>query len=248
MPEGTWGRVTAVYERAHAVDVVLWRTGRRLSSIPVLCPMISSASGRAGLHAPGTPAQPYDIQDVEGLNVYAAISYHDGIPAVVGFKMPEKGQMTFDRPGFEIDRHSSDVYRTLNDKGELELSFPNGSFLRVGLTPDHEDLTGKDFDKLFAVARNTDAQLHMRLVLKGANGSALDLHVAPDGTATATLSGAATLTAQSWTVHGPVHFADAVTGDSSATFQQDVVGQGVSLHGHQHTSVQSGTSRSGPPG
>ena len=248
MPEGTWGRVTAVYEHSHTVDVALWRSGRPLSSIPVLCPMISSGSGRLGLHAPGAPSQPYDIQDVEGLNIHAAVSYHDGIPCVVGFKVPEVGQMTFDRPGFEIDRHSSDVYSTTNDAGDFEKAWPNGTFLRVAATPEHEDLTGQDFDKQFKVARNTGAQLHLRMVLAGQGGAALDVHVTPAGVATLTLAGAATLSATGWTVHGPVHFADAVTGDQGATFQQDVVGQGVSLHGHQRVLVQTGSSKSGPPG
>ena len=245
---GVLGRVVAVYPEARAVDLVMSRDGRRLRRVSVLGAMLTSASGAFHLHAPGPPSSPWDPQDVaEGLNVFAAVDFYDGVPHVVGFRGPETGEMNFKEENLSVDRHPSDVYSTLNDAGEIEFAFPNGTFLRIGLTPDHEDLTGKDFDKKFSIKRNKDAQLHLRLVLAGSDTPALDIHVTPAGIATVTLAGTATLTAESWTVNGPVHFTDAVTGDSSATFEEDVVGQGTSLHAHRHTEVESGADTSGPP-
>ena len=68
-----------------------------------------------------------------------------------------------------------------------------------------------------------------------------------DGVATLTLAGAATLEATDWTFKGPVHFLDAVTGAKTAVFQQDVTGQGTSLHTHKHSGVETGSGQTGQP-
>jgi hypothetical protein len=82
------------------------------------------------------------------------------------------------------------VYSTLNGQGDYEKHWPNGTFVRVAATPDHVDLTGKDFDGKWAIKNNTGAQLHLRVVL---GAGKLDLHVDPSGNLTLTHDGDLTI-------------------------------------------------------
>lgn len=58
---------------------------------------------------------------------------------------------------------------------------------------------------------------------------------------------AVTIDAQDTTITRDLHIGGNVTGDGRADFQQDVTGQGVSLHNHLTSNVVPGGGQSGPP-
>ena len=194
MREGRWAKVVAVHPQAHAVDVVLLDSGVQIPMVPVLTPHVSSNSGLLDLPNPTPPASPYSPVQTGKRDVYAAIGYAGGLPFVHGFRVPEGTHMTFADPGRRIDRHGSDVYSTITDTGDMETFHPSGSFVRMGASPEHEDLTGKDFDGLWAIERNTGGQVHYRVLLKSGGAVVADFHMTPQGDVLLTNQGA--LTAQ----------------------------------------------------
>ena len=255
------GRVIAVNAKAHTVDLIMLERGDRLPNVPVLSGALGSAAGMVTLYAPTKATDPAGLARTSGHDVYAAVVWFGLMPCVVGFRMPELGQMTFDRVNFRVERHPSDVYSVIHDDGTVELYHPSGTYFRIGESSAHEDLSGLDVDGRWKMARNTDKAPHVHLSVRNAGvekasvdiSPSGDVAVAGEGTLTATMQGAATLTAASWTIHGPVHFTDAVTGDADATFTgtvtgtADVVGGGKHLKTHTHTGVLSGGAVSGPP-
>src|SRR5690606_27008361 len=65
--------------------------------------------------------------------------------------------------------------------GNVELYHPSGTYLRIGTTPAHEDLTGKDFDGQWKIEKNTDKAVHVHLSVKNAGQEVMSLNADPDG-------------------------------------------------------------------
>lgn len=264
---GGWGKVTAVYAKAHAVDVVMNKDARQLSAVTVLCGMVSTASGSVDLHTPGAPSKPYDVQNTEGLNIWAAVAMFADLPVVIGFKAPELGEMTFDRVNFKITRHPSDVYTSIDDDGNVEVFHPSGTYLRIGEATAHEDLTGQDFDKRFAIKRNMDKAPHVFLAVRNGGEAKVSLDLKPDGGAALIATGDVDVTGQgnlTAVVQGTAHIESvgdatfkapkvtldtaevAVTGKITAegdivSTSGDVKAGNISLKNHKHTSAAPGS-------
>lgn len=190
------GIVVEAHPEDHSVDVVMTDDYSRLAGLQVMSHDGGEASGTANLFVP----VPRDGDDKWSLakrtsgNTKAVIDFSGVMPIVMGFLFPQIGQMTFADKNRRIERHSSDVYSTTTSTGDFELAFPNGTFLRVGASPDHEDLTAKDVDKNWAIKKNTGAATHLRLVLGNAGAVKADLHIDPTGNVTGTFQGACNLT------------------------------------------------------
>ena len=200
-----YGVVVAAHPEDHSVDVVMVDNYSRLAGVQVLSGNGGQSFGLLDLYCP-TELSGADKWDVakNSANPKAAIDFSGQMPVVVGFLYPQIGQMTFKDKNRRIDRHSSDVYSTLTSTGDYELSFPNGTFVRIGASPDHEDLTAKDFDKKWLIGKNKDAATHLRVVL-GNNGAVkADMHIDPDGNLTASFQGTGNITtAGNLTVNAP---------------------------------------------
>ncbi|MGC1304605.1 MAG: hypothetical protein WA840_19725 [Caulobacteraceae bacterium] len=235
---GRWAKVTAVHPEAHAVDLVFLDTGAQVPMAPVLSASIGTDFGLVDLPDPTPPAQPYDVQATGGRDVYAAVIYVGGLPVVVGFKAPEIGQLTFADRSRKISRHASDVYTSVDSQGNFELFHPSGTYLRIGATTGHEDLTGKDFDGLWRIQNNTATQPHIYLacVNGGAVKSSVDLDPGGDVTVTAQasvqvtapavgLSGVVTVNGNA-TVTGDLTVASGATGTFTTSSGATVTVQG----------------------
>jgi hypothetical protein len=166
-------KVVHVNPQAHSVDLVTLDTNDRIANVPVLVDNISTASGALSLPQATAPSTPYGVQDTGLTDVLAMVLFIRNIPFVIGFKTPEIGQMTF-ADGRKIERHDSDVYESTDLKGNWEKHWPNGTFVRIGTSAAHEDLTGKDFDGLWALTKNTGAQLYITLKLPNGKGVTFD--------------------------------------------------------------------------
>lgn len=182
--------------------------GARLVGVQVLSGSASSSTGLADLTEPGVanPDDKWDRSTASDRDVIAVVGYLRGRnPVVTGFLFPQVSQVLFARPNFHVNRHPSDWYQTVDDKANVEWSHPSGTFLRFAEDPEHEDLTGLDFDKEWAIARNTGRAPWVSLMLKNAGVEKARLRISPAGAVTLTHVGPATITSGgnvSWNVAG----------------------------------------------
>lgn len=267
-------KVVAVHPESHAVDIVYLDNGAQVPNVKVLSVSGSTNAGHVDLPTPTPPSEPYGAVQTKDRDIYAVVGEIQmgtgrGIPVVLGFQFPEVSQLLFEQNDRKIVRHSSDVYTSIDAQGNMEVYHPSGTYLRIGSSSAHEDLTGQDFDKKWKITKNTGAAVHVHLSVANAGSQVASIDIDPSGnvttqnngnlsatvggTTTVTSTGNATLTAPTITLSGNVHITGtlqqdgAVTANSSITATGDVVGQGKSLHGHTHSGVTTGTGTSGPP-
>lgn len=203
------GIVVAVYPQGNAIDVLLPDSGSRLTNVQVCISSGSDSTGTVDLPDPGLPSDDtrWNLPGDPKRNIIAVIQSYKGNPICTGFILPQVCQMTFDRPNFRVFRHASDVYSTIDKDGNTEFYHPSGTFWRIGTAAAHEDLTGQDFDALWAIAHNTDKDVFVNLVV--ANGGQVKATFKIDPSGNVTLTAVGTLTAN-------------VTGDVDITTQGDL--------------------------
>ncbi len=150
-------------------------------------------------------------------DVYAIVGTVGGIPIVMGFLKPQVSQVLFkDRPNLRLVDHASGVYSMLEADGTFTKAWPNGTYLKVGVDTDLEDLAGADFDAKWKREDNTDIAPNVRLVVKDDAGVQKALiNISPEGRATITLAENFELT-----VAGDATVA--VTGSATVTVGEDL--------------------------
>lgn len=238
----SYARVVDVHPEAHAVDVVLMQDGRRLSGVQILAPR---AGGDFGTYGLGIPTETgYDAKTTQKRDVFAVIGWTERNPFVLGFLYPQVTQVLFEDKERSIDRHPSDVYSTIDGDGNFEMHHPSGAFVRIGVSPKHEDLSGKDYCGLWKIAKNTDKKVHIHV--EQANGTYLDIDE----------NGNVVVHAPQVLVDAPMtRFTGRVTIDGSLYVEGEigsaadvVAGDGqVSLLEHKHENVRTGLEVSGGP-
>lgn len=203
-------RVVRFHPLDGSCDCQLVGDGGRLTAVPVLSGMASTSSGLVDMHEPEGVG--WDGPSAGTRDVMAVLGEINGVCVVMGFMHPSVSQMLFERPNFRVDRHASDVYSTIDKDGNVEIAHPSGTFLRMATSPEHEDLTGKDFDKLWAITRNKAKAPWVSLTVASGGVAKASLRISPDGdvtltnegNTTITTTGAATLSAASFQINGPV--------------------------------------------
>jgi hypothetical protein len=129
-----------------------------------------------------------------------------------------------------INRYPSDFYTSVDGSGNFEAYHPSGAFVRIASSPAHEDLTGKDVDGQWKITKNTGSKVHIHVEQAG-GVAALDIDPAGNisitskGNMDATVEGAATLKAASYTVDAPTEFKQTVTIDGAFTYKNGMSGQ-----------------------
>lgn len=201
----TLAKVVNVHPGAHAVDLLFLEDGSRVPMVQVISHSASTNSGHAGLAQPDTPASgdPWDFNDSKTRDVYAIVAFMRKYPVVLGFLFPQVAQMLFADINRSINRHPSDVYTSIDDAGNMEVYHPSGTYLRIGSSSAHEDLTGKDVDGKWKMARNTGAAVHVHLSVANAGAQVASIDIDPsgniteqnNGSLTANVGGAANVTA-----------------------------------------------------
>lgn len=169
------GLVVAVYPEGQSVDVLLSDDGTRLSNVQVMVPTGSSDTGLVDLPDPGLPIDDsrWNFNTNPERFLRAVVAFYRHSPVCIGFLLPQVTQVTFQRKNFRVSRHASDVYTTVDEHGNTEFAHPSGVFLRIATSPAHEDLTGQDFDKKWAITKNTGSAVHVHLAALG--GTSLDI-------------------------------------------------------------------------
>jgi hypothetical protein len=144
-------QVTGTHPETYSVDVEDWRSGWKMKGVPVMTGPATARTGVADL--------PVFTEKEPGIAIVDTI---DGAPIVLGFLHTRVSQMKF-MDGRTIMRHDSDVYLSIGRDGETELRHPSGAMIRIGVSTEHEDLTGDDFDKIWATPRNTGKDVKIAL-------------------------------------------------------------------------------------
>lgn len=246
------GYVTATHPEDHSVDLVMLDDGSHLAGVQVMAGAASTRSGDNDLPAPGAPpsGDKWSVTDLRsGQDLIAVVGYIGRVPLVFGFLFPQVCQMLFARTGFRVDRHTSDWYTTVDANGNVEMAHPSGTFVRVAENPEHEDLTGQDFDKKWKIDRNTTRAPWLSVMLKNAGAEVMRLRCDPAGnvtlhnvgTLTAQVDGNTAITTPQLTLTGKL----IVNGDVATTGALTNNGTNVGSS-HTHSDPQGG--RTGGPG
>lgn len=185
------GRVVAVHPEDNSVDLVMIANNARMMTVQVMSGAASGSTGLANLTEPlpANAADKWDRSIPTARDVIAVVGYIGRHPVVVGFLFPQVSQVLFARKNFRVERHASDVYSTLADDGSFEWSHPSGSYLRVAEDPEHEDLTGKDFDAKWATTRNTASAPWLSIMVKSGGVEQARVRIDPAGNVTVTHAG-----------------------------------------------------------
>lgn len=156
------GRVTAVHPEDNSVDLVMLDDWSRIVGAQVLSPSATTNTGLVDLVVPtATSGDKWDFREVTDRDSFAMVGMFGVMPVVVGFLFPQVNQMLFAEINRRIMRHASDVYTSIDNEGNFELSHPSGAFVRLATTPEHEDLTGRDFDGRWAITKNLSQSLYL---------------------------------------------------------------------------------------
>lgn len=175
-------RVVNIHPESHAVDLVFMDDGRRIAGVQVMAGSAGSNFGCSDLAVPD--ATGYEAENTGTRDIYAVVSWIREIPLVLGFLFPQVAQCLFADKERMVYRHASDVYTTIDKDGNTEVYHPSGTFLRIGTTAAHEDLTGKDYDGAWKIARNTGKAVHVQLTVKNAGAQKASLNIDPSGNVT----------------------------------------------------------------
>jgi len=173
-------RVVHSHADNHCVDLVYLDDDSRETGVQVLAPFATTNTGRVDLPEPTQPPSGEWSPELSGgRDMLAVVAMAGMVPIVMGFLYPQVCQMLFDPaqyPNLHVDRHASDVHQIITGQGDTEFWHPSGTFIKIGSTPDHMDLTGKDFDGKWSVGGSPAA--HFKLSV---NGDQTFVHVKPGG-------------------------------------------------------------------
>jgi hypothetical protein len=222
--------VVMCHPEDHSVDLVMCDDGARLSGVPVLSPNASKRSG--GIDMPKMPEKTgeakWDITERHDHDMEAMVAMMGaGNPVVVGFMFPQVSQMTFKDKERRFKRHQSDVYHTIDGSGNFEIHHPSGAYVRIAESVEHEDLERKNFDENLVFDRNKDKKINIHI---RASGGKSYITIKEDGTVI--IKADVKITCLTPLLEVP---------------EGDVVASGISLVGHVHKGVKSGSDLSGPP-
>lgn len=172
------GIVVATHPEDHSVDLVMADNGQRLVGVQVLSSHASARSGLIDLPAVPQRDDPWDVTKTTGQDMKAVVSFVGHFPIVVGFLFPQVNQVLPADPKTRINRHQSDVMTMIDGDGNIQLTHPSGTYIRIGETPGKVDMASKNADANAAFDRNTGRLVNVRIGL--ANG-VLDLTLKPNG-------------------------------------------------------------------
>lgn len=234
------GIVVAVYPEGNSIDVLIPKTGDRLSNVQCVCFTGSSDTGVMDLPEVGLPVDDmrWTLPVISQATRYirAIIDVIEETPYCMGFLLPQLTQMTFKRDNFRVNRHASDWYETTNESGDHEWSHPSGTYLRFGASPAHEDLTGQDVDQSWKIAQNKASAPYVNLTVANAGSVVATLQFDPAGNVTLTHKG-------NLTVNTTGNLQATIGGNAEATVSGTTQ---VTSDGAVTVNASAGTTHNGP--
>jgi len=250
--------IVDTHPQDHSVDLVMLDDGTRHLGVQVSTPNGSARSGLVDLPAVPARDDKWDITRTTGQDMKALVAFVGRNPVVVGMLYPQVNQMLLKDPKARRFRHQSDVETLIDGDGNMQLSHPSGTYIRIGESVAADTLSGKHADTS-ATDRNQSKQVNIHI---GMAGGALELTLTPDGAVTLRCNQGVTVEAgQAVTIKAPsvtldtaaTHLTGNLTVDGDATVTGATSVQAIASRGHDissthvHTNVLGGPSLSGPP-
>jgi hypothetical protein len=199
----------------------MMNTNQRFAGVNVMSSMAGGDVGVSDLPEPDVtdPSQPFDSLHTNKNDMLAVVSFMNrDVPVVLGFIYPQVAQVLFKKKNFRVNRHASDVYSTIDEDGNIEIAHPSGTYIRIGETADHVDLTGLDYDAKWAIKKNTSRLPNIRLQVKNVNGVKSTFTIDPSGNTTFTTQGTMSLSSVgNMSLHTDGTMALSATGDVNIT-------------------------------
>ena len=250
--------IVEVHPQDHSVDLVMLDDGTRHIGVQVSTPNGSARSGLVDLPAVPTSDNKWDITKRTGQDMQALVAFIGRNPVVVGMLYPQINQMLLKDPKARRMRHQSDAETLIDGDGNMQVTHPSGTYIRIGESTAADTLAGKYADTS-ATDRNQAKQVNIHI---GMAGGALELTMSPTGAVSLRCNQGVTVTAgQAVTVHAPsvtldapeTHLTGNLTVDGTSTLTGDTSVQAITSRGHNissthvHTGVISGPANTGPP-
>lgn len=172
------GYVVETHPEDHSVDLVMADDGSRVVGAQVVAPDASVRSGTAGLPKVTPKGKgKWDISQAPDDAMKAMVGFvHGRQPVVVGFLFPQINQM-LPKKGSTAKRyrHPSDLETLIDDDGNLQITHPSGTYIRIGESTDHAPAAVADQTK---TDRNTSRRVNIHI---GLADGALELTLSPTG-------------------------------------------------------------------
>lgn len=161
----------------HSVDLVMVDDGTRYLGVQVLAQNASTRSGVVDMPKIDRGKDKWDITKVTGQDMKALVGFVGGNPVVMGTLFPQVNQMLLKDPQARRYRHQSDVETLIDGDGNMQITHPSGTYIRIGEATDADKLDGKYADKS-ATDRNTSRKVNIHI---GMAGGVLELTLSPEG-------------------------------------------------------------------
>lgn len=178
-------RVAAVHPEDNSVDIVMVDDGSRYPGVQVLATTATTNCGNVDLPDVTATSDKFSLTQSTDRDSLAVIGFlAPTVPVVLGFMFPQVNQVLFPDQNRRIIRHASDLYSSTDNDANFELYHPSGTFVRIGTAPAHEDLTGRDFDGLWKISKNTDKAVNLHIEIANGGEQKAALTIDPSGNIT----------------------------------------------------------------
>lgn len=151
-------KVTFVHPEGQKCEVIFLDNGDFGRDVQVLSPYAGTDFGfTTGIPAPEQEGHEENVRtDPDKRDIIAAVALIKGRYYIIGYVFPQITHMAFtkDDPGRLIERHTSDTYRTVNSKGDMDIVHPSGAHIRLGSGSEPDTLAGRDFDGRWSIKHN----------------------------------------------------------------------------------------------
>lgn len=244
--------VVEVHPQDHSVDLVMLDDGTRHIGVQVQTPNGSARTGMVDLPEIPKSDNKWDITKRNGQDMEALVDFVGRTPVVTGFTFPQINQMLLKDPKARRFRHQSDVETLIDGDGNVQITLPGGTYMRMGETIEVDALDGK-----YADASTTDRNKAKAVNIHiGMGGGVLEFTMSANGAVTLRCNQgvgidagqAVTIKAPSVTLDTPdTHLTGNLTVDGETSVQA-IASRGHNISSnHVHTGVIPGGANTGAP-
>lgn len=162
-------KVTYVHPEGQKMEVIFLDNGDYGRDVQLMTPYGGTDFGfTSGLPQPEEEGHEENkITDPDRRDIIAVVAMAQGCYIALGFLYPQITHMAFNKATDKnrlVERHTSDVYRTINNYGDTETIHPSNAFIRIGEGFDVDDLENNDFDKRWLISKNKHRDVVISIV------------------------------------------------------------------------------------
>ena len=173
-------KVVQVHPESHRVDIIMLDDGSEIAGVLAVASSASTRTGVSDMPEPSRAGE-RDLTFSADQDMIAVVGFMEGSPIVLGYLHMTSTQVLFKEKDRMVYRHASDLYFSIDESGNAELYHPSGTYLRIGESSAHEDLTGKDFEGRWKIDRNTDKTPAFKMVVANGGTEQASMEMTPAG-------------------------------------------------------------------